>query len=64
MTGEELSQLILEGLLIAEDGRLVVHDGTHVGEGGLHILAYEDLVLLGLILIGIKSSNEILHLVL
>ena len=38
MKGEELSQLILEGLLIAEDGHLVVHDGVHVDAKGLHIL--------------------------
>ena len=35
MKGEELSQLILEGLLIAEDGRLIMHDGAHVGSEGL-----------------------------
>ena len=64
MKGEELGQLILQGLLIAEDGRLVMHDGAHVGTEGLHILVDEDPVLLGLILIGIKSSSEVLHLVL
>ena len=31
MKGEELGKLILEGLLIAKDGRLFVHDGVHVG---------------------------------
>ena len=60
MKGKELGQLILEGLLIAEDGRLVVH----VGIEGLHILGDEDLVLLGLILVCIKMSSEVLHLVL
>ena len=64
MKGEELGQLILEGLLTTEDSRLVMHDGAHVGSEGLHILADEDPVLLGLILIGIKSSSEVLHLVL
>ena len=63
MKGEELGQLILEGLLITEDGRLVVHDGVHVGAEGLHILADEDPVLLDLILICIKTSSEVLHLV-
>ena len=64
MKGKELGQLILEGLLIAENGRLVMYDGAHVGTEGLHILADEDLVLLGLIPVGIKSSSEVLHLVL
>ena len=54
MKGEELGQLILEGLLIAEDGHLVVHDDVHVGAEGLHILAEEDPVLLGLIPVCIK----------
>ena len=64
MKGEELGRLILEGLLIAENGLLVMHEGAHVGVEGLHILADEDPVLLGLILVGIKSSSEVLHLVL
>ena len=64
MKGKELGQLILEGLLIAENGRLVVHDDAHVGAEGLHILADEDPVLLGLIPVCIKSSSEVLHLVL
>ena len=37
-----------------EDGRLVVHDGAHVGSEGIHILADEDSVLLGLIPVCIK----------
>ena len=64
MKSEELGQLILKGLLIAEDGRLVMHDGAHVGVEGLHILADEDPMLLGLIPVCIKPSSEILHLVL
>ena len=64
MKGEELGKLILEGLLIAKDGRLVVHDCVHVGSEGIDILADEDPVLPGLILIHIKSSSEVLHLVL
>ena len=64
MKGEELCQLILEGLLIAEDRHLVMHDGAHVSVEGLHILADKDPMLLGLILIGIKSSSEVLQLVL
>ena len=64
MKGEELGQLILEGLLIAEDGHLVMYDSAHFGAEGLHILADEDLVLLGLILVGIKSNSEVLNMVL
>ena len=38
MKGEELGKLILDGLLIVEDGRLVVHDCAHVGSKGIHIV--------------------------
>ena len=64
MKDEELGKLILEGLLIAEDGRLVVHGYAHVSSEGIHTLADEDPMLLGLILVCIKSSSEVLHLVL
>ena len=64
MKGEELGKLILDGLLIVEDGRPIVHDRAHVGSESIHILADEDLVLLGLIPVCIKSSSEVLHLVL
>ena len=64
MKGEELGQLILEGLLIAEDDRLFMHDNEHIDVEGLHILADEDPVLLGLILVFIKLSSEVMHLVL
>ena len=47
-----------------EDGGLVVHDGVHVGAEGIHILADEDPMLLSLIPVCIKSSSEVLHLVL
>ena len=49
---------------MVEDSRLVMQDGAHVGAEGLHILANEDPVLLGLIPVCIKSSSEGLHLVL
>ena len=64
MKGEELKKLILERLLITKDGRLVVHDCEHVGSKGIHILADEDPVPLGLIPIVIKSSSEVMNLVL
>ena len=64
MKGKELGQLILEGLLITKNGSLVVHDGTHVGTEGIHIMTDEDPMLLCLIPVCIKTSNEVLHLVL
>ena len=64
MKGEELSKLILDRLLIVKDDRLVVHDCAHVGLEGIHILADEDPVLLSLIPVCIKSSSEVMHLVL
>ena len=59
MEGEELCKLVLDGLLIAEDGRLVVHDGEHVGTEGLHILADENPVLWGLILVSLEKSSQV-----
>ena len=64
MEGEELGKLLLDGLLVTEDVRLVAHDGAHVGLKCIHVLAHGDLVLLGLIPLRIKSSSEVLHLVL
>ena len=64
MKGEELGKLLLDGLLVAEDGRLVVHDRVHVNPECIHVLADGDLVLLGLIPNGIKSSRELVDLVL
>ena len=49
MEVEKLGELVLEGLLISENGRLVSQDGTHVSSEGLHILGNEDSVLLGLV---------------
>ena len=64
MKGEELGKLLLDGLLVAEDGRLVVHDCAHVDPECIHVLANGDLVLLSLIPMHIKSGSEILYLVL
>ena len=64
MKGEELGKLLLDGLLVDKDGRLVAHDYAHVGPECIHVLADGDLVLLGLILVRIKSSGEVLYLVL
>ena len=64
MEGEELRELVLDGLLIAEDGRLVSHENAHVGMEGLYILGDENPVLLGLISVGLETSSEVEHLVL
>ena len=64
MKGEELGKLLLDGLLVAEDGRLVVHDRTHVSPKCIHVLANGDLVLLGLIPLRIKLGVEVQYLVL
>ena len=64
MKGEEFGKLLLDGLLVVEDGCLVVHDCTHVGPVCIHVLADGDLVLLCLILVCIKSGGEVLYLVL
>ena len=63
MKGEELGKLLLDGPLVAEDGRLVVHDCAHVNPECIHVLDDGDL-LLGLIPVRIKSSGEVLYLVL
>ena len=64
MKGEELGKLLMDGLLVAEDGHLVMHDYAHVGLECIHVLVDGDLVFLGLILKGIKSSRELVDLVL
>ena len=58
MEGEELGKLLLDGLLVAEDGCLVAHDSAHVDPECIHILDHGDLVLLGLIPVRIKSCSE------
>ena len=47
-----------------EDGRLVGQDCVHVSSEGLHILADEDSVLLGLIPVGLEMSCVVKHRVL
>ena len=64
MESEKTGELVLEGLLIVENGRLVGQDGTHVNTQGLHILGNEDSVLLGLVLEGIKVVSKGKHRVL
>ena len=64
MKGKELSKLLLDGLLVVENGRLVVHDCAYVAPECFHVLDNGDLVLLGLIPICIESSGQVLFLVL
>ena len=64
MKGEELGKLLLDGLLVAENGLLGVHDCTHVGPECVHVLDDGDLVLLGLIPIRIELGGQVLYLVL
>ena len=64
MKGEELGKLLMDELLVAEDGRLVAHEGAHVSPECVYVLAHGYLVLLGLIPVRVKSSSEVLHLVL
>ena len=64
MKGEELGKLLLDGLLVIEDGGLVAHDVAHVGPECIHVLVDGYLVLLGLIPVCIKSGGEVLYLVL
>ena len=49
MKGEELGKLLMDELLVTEDGRLVTHEGAHFSLECVHVLAHGDLVLLGLI---------------
>ena len=62
--GKKLGELVLEGLLISENGRLVSQDGTHVSLEGFHILGNEDSVLLGLVPESIEAVSEGEHRVL
>ena len=62
--GEKTGELVLEGLLIAENGRLVGLNSMHVSAEGLHILGNEDSVILGLVPEGIKAVSEGEHRVL
>ena len=64
MKGEELGKLLVDGLLVAHNGRLVAHHYVHVCLERVHVLADGDLVLLGLILVHIESRDQVMYLVL
>ena len=64
MKGEELGKLLLDGLLVAPNSRLVEHDDVHVRPKRVHILADRDVVLPGLIPIRIELRYQVMDLVL
>ena len=64
MESEKLGELVLEGLLISENGCLLSQDGTHVSSEGLHILGNDNSVLLGLVPESIEAVSEGEHRVL
>ena len=61
MESEKLGKLVLKCLLFTKDGGLVGQDCAHVGPEGLHILADEDVVLLGLIPVSLEIGGEVKH---
>ena len=61
MESKNLGKLVLKCRLITNDGGLVSQDCAHVGPEGLHILADEDVVLLGLIPVGLERGCEVKH---
>ena len=56
MKGEELGKLLLDGMLVAQNGRLVEHYRVHVCLERVHLLTNGDMMLLGLIPVRIESS--------
>ena len=64
MKGKELGKLLLDGLLVAQNGFLVAHYCVHVGPKCVHVLDDGDLVLLGLIPVRIESGGRVMYLVL
>ena len=57
MKGKELGKLLLDGLLVTENNRLVAHDCAHVSPKCVHVVADGNLVLLGLIPVCIKLGG-------
>ena len=64
MKGKELGKLLLNGLLVAQNGHLVAHDCGHVCPEHVHVLVDGNLVFLGLILVRVESSSQVMDLVL
>ena len=57
MKCKEMGKLLLDGLLVAHNGCLVAYDCVHVCPERVHVLAYRDLVFLGLIPVRIESGS-------
>ena len=57
MKSEELGKYFSDGLLVAQNGRLVAHYCVHVCPKHVHVLDDGDLVLLSLILVRIESGG-------
>ena len=64
MKCEKLGELLLDGLLVAQNDRLVVQDGVHVCLERVHVLANGDLVFLGLIPIRVQLCGQVMNPVL
>ena len=58
-----MGKLLLDGLLVTQNGRLVAHDCIHVCSERVHVLADGDQVFLGLIPVRIKSGGQVIDLV-
>ena len=61
---EKLRELLLNGLLVAKNYRLVMQDGGHVYFQPIHVLTDGDLVFLGLISVCIEPCSQVMVLVL
>ena len=57
MKGEKLGKLLLDSLLVAQNGCLVAYDCGHVCPERLQVPAYGDLVFLGLIPVRVESGG-------
>ena len=64
MKSEKLGKLLLDGLLVAQNYRLVVQDYVHVVLELVHVLTDGDLMFLGLILVHIKQCGQVMNLIL
>ena len=62
--GEERGKWLLDGLLVAHNGCLVAHYYVLIFLKRVHVIADGDLVFLGLIPIRVKSSFQVMDLVL
>ena len=64
MKSEQLDELLLDGLFVAQNYRLFALDGVHVYLFLVHVLIVGDLVFLGLIPVCIEPCGQVMDLVL